>query len=115
MIDIREDQMPVATPAKLRGLDTNGNSILVSLLSIQTMPYRGTLNNADINSIVAQGFYYLGVGNTNCPYESYSYLMVINLVGDAIQFNMHNGAGGIQYRKQHDKAWRNWQVIVSGG
>ena len=113
--DIKENEMQSGTPALLRGLDVNGNSILASITSIQNIPFRGNLSNTDINTVTTQGFYYLATGNTNCPYESYSYLLVINLIGDAIQLNMHNAAGGIQYRKMYANAWRGWTVIVSGG
>ena len=113
--DIRENQMSNGVPGRLRALDANGNSILASIDSVQFIPFRGNLSNTDINTITTSGFYYLAIGNTNCPYESYSYLLVINLIGDAIQFNMHNGSGGIQYRKQYSRAWRGWKVIASEG
>lgn len=113
--DVRENEMKIGTPALLRGLDANGNSILVNIEAVQNIPFRGNLSNTDINNITTSGFYYLADGNTNCPYSSYSYLLVINLVGDAIQFNMHNGSGGIQYRKQYRNVWRNWNTIASGG
>lgn len=113
--DFKENEMLGGLPARLRALDINGNSILASINSVQLIPYRGNLSNTDINTITTSGFYYLATGNTNCPFESYSYLLVINLIGDAIQFNMHNGAGGIQYRKQYSRTWRSWRVIASEG
>ena len=112
---IKENEIQRGTPSLLRGLDANGNSILASIASVQNIPFRGNLSNTDINTVTTSGFYYLATDNRNCPYESYSYLLVINLVGDAIQFNMHNGSGGIQYRKQYGGAWRNWRVIASEG
>lgn len=113
--DIRENDMTIGNPSLLRGLDAKGNSILVNLENVQNIPFRGNLSNTDINNITTSGFYYLGDGNVNCPYSSYSYLLVINLVGDAIQFNMHNASGGIQYRKMYSGAWRGWVSIVSNG
>lgn len=113
--DIKENEMKIGTPALLRGLDSNGNSILVNAKSVQNIPFRGNLSDTDVNNITTSGFYYLADGNTNCPYSSYSYLLVINLVGDAIQFNMHNASGGIQYRKMYSGAWRGWVSIVSNG
>ena len=116
-IDINEVErnMPSGTPVMIRGLDGAGKGIISPVENIQNMPHRGSLNNTDISTITIPGTYYLTTGNTNCPYGDYSYLLVISISGYLIQFNIHNGAGGIQYRKRLSGGWRAWTIIVPGG
>ena len=111
MEDVRENQMIERVAAFLRCLDSAGNSGVISLINLLTkVPYfHGIRLNIDANDLVDSGISYLNSNITNA--DDWSFLIVLKMSSDAIQFCLHNGAAFLRVRTLVNGTWVKWRTI----
>ena len=124
-----ENELPKKSTVKwLRGLDENGNPVLIDisdnatvvggLLNIGTaLLYKGPVNNSDFNSITQNGYYFIQSGNVNGPSADWGYLTVFNFDNQIIQiFTSNTNGSSIFIRKANGKLesvkWYYFQVSI---
>lgn len=120
--DTYEDQLPQQTDLKwARGLDANGNPILISkeslasvvgglLSSLKLYPFmfRGDCN--DFNDATENGYYQVSSSSTpNLPKGAYGYgTLVVTGSEFQIQLYIPDTYGKIYKRNKYKDSWKNW-------
>lgn len=116
--DTYEDQLPQQTDLKwARGLDANGNPILISKESFASvvggLPQKGLIDNVDVDTLTSQGSYYLRNNITNAP--DWSYLIVIQVLNkeNIIQINMLANGTLVKIRARASSGWGTWRDLLA--
>lgn len=118
MADLKENQMSsTLTPAYIRGIDENGNSILIPFKDLKNLMFfnYNIVDNVDADTLTATGNYYLRTGITNAI--EWSLLNVFNFgYGSAIwQTLVQIGGYQLRYRVRNGETWSSWKSISVTG
>ena len=116
--DMKEKELSeVNTVAKVRGVDSNGNSVLIDPSSLPKSLY---ISSSDLNNMKYNANIAFGNGCSNIPF-AYGFLLVSVsvIVGELIvlqtAYGRESADGKVSYRIYREKSgWGAWKIICAG-